>query len=152
MARHSYDNIIGKMVGSSHDMFGTMYLRQHPWQNGQLITRHAWHDILTTTSLAKWSAHRTTGIARHSNDIVMARHSCTTHMLTWHDTPHVVPCMSCEIRITLSFCYMTGHAYHDIQGKIQRTTHLSPSCDVCRVMYVLTSHIVFIIINFRNYL
>ena len=53
MARHGYDNNIDKVINSSHDILDTTWLRQQHWQNGQLITRHTWHDIVTTTSLTK---------------------------------------------------------------------------------------------------
>ena len=46
---------------------------------GQLIARHAWHDTHMTTSLTKWSAHRTTCMARHSYDNIIDKMVGSSH-------------------------------------------------------------------------
>ena len=48
------------------------------------MARHTWHDMITTTTLAKWSIHRTTYMARHGYDnnidkMVNSSHDIPSH-------------------------------------------------------------------------
>ena len=81
----------------------------------QITNWPSWHDIVTT-----W------------HGIVMARYTCTTHMLTWQDIPHVVSCKHvCRAMMNyvvqcIVWCIL-----------VLRETVLLVSCCVCRAMHIV---------------